>query len=126
MVTVSSVNGWSDDLPFNVKLKTQVRNGHSKVRSFYNDKLGEVIHMVFNYRKTYPDKWYVVVTDVENEMHRTEKLYRRLMPKVNDEVVEIWSGSSGEFIYEQEVSRGGKTEEEEAKKVLMDYMENNP
>lgn len=124
MVNVKAVNGWSDDLPFNVKMKTQIGNGHSRVRSFYNESRGEVIHMVFNNRKTYTNKWYVVVTDVDNEFHRTEKLYRKLMPGVDDNIVTIWSGSSGEFIFEEEVSRRGDVEKD-AKKKLMSYMKNN-
>lgn len=125
MSTLDPINGWKTDLPFNIKMKTQIGNGHSSVQSFYHPDLDEVIHMVFNNRRMYTNKWYVVVTDLENELHRTEKLYRRLLPNVEDEVVEIWSGSSGTCLFEEEVSPYEDTRQK-AEQELLGYMKNNP
>lgn len=125
MVSVKEVNGWSKTLPFNIKFKTQIRNGHNKVISLYNDEIEEVIHIVFNNRNKYNSKWYVVTTDITNEKHRTEKLYRKVLPFVEDEIVTIWSGSSGRFIFEEHSSPQRQTKQK-AQEKIMNYMKNNP
>lgn len=125
MSDITPVNGWQESLPFNVKMKQQVRNGHSRVQSFYHPSLEEVVHIVFNNRRKYKNKWYVVVTDINNERNRTEKLYRRLLPGAEDEVVTIWSGSSGRFIFEEKGRADGSVRDE-AEAALLEYMKNNP
>lgn len=95
---LAELDDWTPDLPFNVKFRVQSGNRHSRGRSFYNPETQEVLHRAHNYRKTHPDKMYAMVTDVDADAHSDEKLYRRALPGVADEVVTVWSGSSGETL----------------------------
>lgn len=120
-------DGWSEKIPFNVKLKQQYRNGHRLHESFYNESQGEVIHLVFNNRNQYKNKWYVVVTDLDKKTHRETKWYRKAIPFAENEIVTIWSGSSGRAIFKSETESGlGRDVEKDARKALCEYMETNP
>lgn len=123
MVTVNAFNGWQDGLPSNISMKNL--SGQSNIESFYHPEIEEVIHIVCKSRPTFDDRWYVLVTDTTDDLHRTKKLYRELVPGVEDEIVRIWTGLTGRCIFEASVSDPGDAERE-AKEEIREYMKNNP
>lgn len=130
---VALAEGWTTDLPFNVRFKVQYRNGHSRGKAFYHPEREEVVHRVYNDRRTYPAKMYAMVTDLSEDAHREEQWYRKLLPGVEDDTITIWSGSSGRTLEQVEIGGDGnhygpsaRTQEEAARIVdnaLRQYMQ---
>lgn len=120
----SPPEGWGK-LPFHIKLKTGDK--YTDCKAFYNAERDEVIHHSLNTRKTYHNRHIVKVAKTTNGHYQKNKILRRLIPKVNNHIVNIRAGISGRTLFEKEADSGNKDQvRAEAVDKFYSYMESHP
>lgn len=127
-ISVEPIEPWTAQLPTNIKFTVQRGNSHGPAEAFYNPETGELLHIVYNDRNKYNDKWEVLVHDTGIDAVREEKTHRKVIPNVQNEIVRVYSGDRSYakgVLFEKEVVRDGESPEvrREAEEAMRDYMQ---